>query len=677
MRASPARLILGWLSLILTVGLATNAFGQRQPSDLTELPLEALMNLEVTSVSKRPQRLADSATAIFVLTQDDIRRSGATSIPEALRLVPGLHVARVDSNVWVVNARGFSSRFSTKFLVLLDGRAVYTPEFAGVFWDVQDTVLEDIERIEVIRGPGAALWGANAVNGVINIVTKRARDTQGGLLALGAGTEERGFGTLRYGAKVGDAAFKAYVKYFNRDEAVLKGPGDRGAGDAWELLRGGFRLDLDLSERDTFTIQGDGYGGTVSETFATPILFAPFVRNDQVEQPLNGFNILGRWQRTFSEVSGLQLQTYYDRTRRDDLKVTVDLDTFDVDFQYRLPLGTRNDFVWGPGYRYYHFEGRPARVGFFSPSDRDLHLFSGFAQNDTTIIPKTLHLILGTKLEHNTFTGWEWQPTGRLLWTPNPDHTVWGAVSRAVRTPSLVERQGHFNLAVSPPVSPFVPLPTLAQIVGNSSFGSEKLLAYEIGYRTRLSPRLSFDVAAFYNIYDDLQFSEISGLPSLEFTPVPHLLLRNNIKNGLEGETYGIEVVSDIELQKWWRLRPAYSYLEVRTRRKPGIVSFADPHLDEGSSPQHQGYLKSSIDVWKNIELDLIPRYLSPLPKLKVDGYAELDARLAWWPIKSLELSLVGRNLVHSRHSEFNSPFGGPVPIKLKREVYGKLTLRF
>ncbi|HEV8639670.1 MAG TPA: TonB-dependent receptor [Methylomirabilota bacterium] len=665
------QLLLGGVALGLALGRVTDAFGQR-PAELTELPLEALMNLEVTSVSKHAQRLVDSAAAISVLTQDDIRRSGATTIPEALRLVPGLYVARVDSNVWVVNARGFAARFNNKFLVLLDGRSVYTPVFSGVFWDVQDTVLEDIERIEVIRGPGAALWGANAVNGVINIITKSARDTQGGLLSGGAGTEERGFGTVRYGGKAGGVALRAYAKYFNRDDQELKGPGHRDAGDGWEVFRGGVRADADLSERDTLTILADGYTGTVGEPLEVPSLLPPFATTEQLAKPIWGFNLLGRWQRAFSEASSILVQAYYDLSRREDPRATVNLDTVDVEVQYRRPLGTWNDFTAGVGYRYHHFESMPGRTVSFSPQTRDLNLFSAFAHNDTTIIEKTLHLILGTKLEHNTFTGLEWQPNGRLLWTPNPDNTIWGAVSRAVRTPSIVDRQAAaINLTVVPPNPPAVPVPVLVQGSGNPHVQSEKLLAYELGYRTRPLARLSVDIAAFYNVYEDI--IAFADPTSPQLAPVPHVLAQNALTNAFDAETYGTEVGSNLDLLKWWRLRASYTYLEVRLHRKPGVVGATPPGFD----PQHYGYLRSSMELGPNVEFDLIPRYVGPIPELKVDGYLELDARIAWRPTKALELSLVGRNLVHARHSEFNNAIAGPVPVELQREVYAKLTVKY
>jgi iron complex outermembrane receptor protein len=673
---------LGSAVLFLLAGSATSVQGQQPSTELVETPLEKLLDIEVTSVAKRPQRVADSAAAIFVLTQDDIRRSGATTIPEALRLVPGLHVARVDSNVWVVNARGFSSRFSTKFLVLIDGRAVYTPAFSGVFWDVQDTALEDIDRIEVIRGPGAALWGVNAVNGVINIVTKQARDTQGGLLSVGAGNEERGFGSLRYGFRAGDLTFRAYAKGFNRHDARLSGPFARDAGDDWQIGRAGFRLDADVGARDSLTIQGDGYGGSVGETIAIPSLVAPFSSIGHFDQSLNGLDFIGRWQRTFSETSNLQLETYYDRTRRDDLRARLRLDTIDVDFQHRFQwslarLG-QNDLVWGLGHRFHRFNSAPGAFIRFIPAGEDLRLSSAFLSNDTTIIDQKLKVILGSKFERTTFTGFEWEPNARVLWTPDSNTSVWGAVSRAVRIPDLIERSGRVDIAVFPPGGPggFVPFPTLLQYTSDSGFGSETLRAHEIGYRRRVSPQTSIDVTAFHNIYHGLAFSELLP-PSLTLEPIPHLTIPVRGNNALDGETSGVETVLDVEPVKWWRLRASYSFLTVDTRQRPGGPGFGDPTLDEGTSPQHQGYVRSSVDIAGKIDLDFTPRAISSLRTLGVGNYVELDARLGWRPARRVELALVGRNLIHSTHQEFISPNGGPVPAEIQREGYGKITLRF
>jgi len=667
-----------------TAVAVSEARGQEAPGGLVDAPLEQLLDIEVTSAAKRPQRVADSAAAIFVLTRDDIRRSGATTIPEALRLVPGLYVARADSNVWIVNARGFSSRFSAKLLVLLDGRAVYSPLFSGVFWDVQDTVLEDIDRIEVIRGPGAALWGVNAVNGVINIVTRRSQDTQGALALGGAGTEELGFGAVRYGFRLGDSTLRAYAQGFNRDQARLAALPERGAGDDWQIGRFGARLDADLATRDTLTIISDGYRGTVREMAPVPSLELPYFLVRGFEQPLNGVNVTARWQHSSSETSNFQLQAYYDRTARDDLREIFELNTFDIDFQHRFQwqfgrFGS-NDVVWGAGQRFHNVSSRPGgSLTLVLPSE-DMRQSSAFVSNDTTVVPTKLHAIVGSKFEQASISGFEVEPSVRLLFTPNPDTSIWAAVSRAVRIPSLIERYGLFDVGVSPPGSA-TPLPTLVQFSGNAGFGSEKLQAYEIGYRARVSQKVAGDVALFYNRYADLRDAAATSA-SLGVAPTPHLVLPIVLNNNLAGTTYGVETLIDVDLQKHWKLRGSYSFLRVDTRQErtggtiglsSSLQGLAPPDFDE---PRHQAYLRLAIDAGP-LEIDAVPRVTSALHRLSVPGYAELDARVAWRPSRRLELALMGRSLAHSTHQEFVNTNAGPVPVLIQREGTFKATVRF
>ncbi|MRR07522.1 MAG: TonB-dependent receptor, partial [Deltaproteobacteria bacterium] len=413
------------VSTLLSVNLHELVWGSDgQNLNLSELGLEDLMNIQVTSVSKKEQKLSDAAAAVFVVTREDIRRSGATSIPEVLRMVPGIQVARLDANKWAVSARGFNDRFADKLLVLMDGRTVFTPLFSGVYWDVQDTMLEDIDRIEVVRGPGAALWGANAFNGVINIITKHSQETQGGLLSAGGGTEERGFGGARFGGRVGDDTYyRLYAKYFSRDAGV-DASGDRGEDD-WSVLRGGFRVDSDLSANDSVTVQGDIYRGKEGETYTIPLLIPPFSRTFDWDTDIAGSNILSRWTRTLSDTADMTLQLYYDRTERDMAIIGEDRDTIDVDFQNRFKCGSRHEIVWGWGYRFSH-ESITNKVAItFAPNRRSDNLYSFFAQDDISLIEDRLRLVLGSRFEHNEFTGWEIQPNIRLIWTPDYRQTVW------------------------------------------------------------------------------------------------------------------------------------------------------------------------------------------------------------------------------------------------------------
>jgi iron complex outermembrane receptor protein len=667
------------LLCMITVSWADNPnANQGQQTDLTTLSLEQLMNIEVTSVAKKAQKVSDAAAAIFVITQEDIRRSGVTSIPDALRLAPGMQVARIDSNKWAISSRGFNGRFANKLLVLMDGRTVYTPAFSGVYWEVQDTLLDDVERIEIIRGPGATLWGANAVNGIINIITKKAWDTQGGLVTAGGGTEERGFGAMRYGARLGDDAFvRVYAKYFNRDGFV--DPTGTDTDDDWDVVRGGFRLDWQASEHDTLTLQGDLYNGNASQMLTLPALTAPFslTVNDDID--FLGVNLLSRWQHTFSSTSDMTVQLYYDRTDREEaLFVEESRDTIDLDFQHRFTMGARQEIIWGFGYRYTHDDVTNTFFASITPDSRGNHLFSAFVQDDIILIQDRLRLTLGSKFEHNDYTGFEVQPNARLLWTPHTRHTVWAAVSRAVRTPSRGENDVRFNRLVIPPGTPMLnpgPLPALVALIGDDDFKSEVVLAYELGYRLRPLDRLSVDIAVFFNDYDNLRTVE-PGAPFVETDPAPpHVVVPAIFDNKMHGESYGVELMVDWRPWDWWRMQVTYTYLQLdldvdRDSLDTGAVEV------EGHSPHHQFSFRSSLDLPWALEFDAWLRYVDDLPNLDVGSYVTLDLRLAWRPLKQLELSIVGQNLIASRHLEFVQE-SFPFPTEIERSVYGKITWRF
>jgi iron complex outermembrane recepter protein len=651
---------------------------QRHPPDLTELSLEELMNIEVTTVAKKEQRLAEAAAAIYVITQEDIHRSGATSIAEVLRLVPGLNVARIDANKWAITARGLNTRFSNKLLVLIDGRSVYNPLFSGVYWDVQDTLLPDIERIEVIRGPAGTLWGANAVNGVINIITKSAQDTQGGLVSAGGGNEERGFGDVRYGGKLGgNAYYRVYAKYFNRDNFATASGQD--AHDAWDVARGGFRIDWDVAYRDSLTLQGDYYRGDYGDRVTIPSLAPPFEQTIIGDFPIAGGNFLGRWKRVLSDTSDIALQFYYDRTEREDAVHREIRDTVDLEFQHRLALGRRQGVVWGLGYRFTVDDLRGSSFVSFAPASRRDHLFSAFVQDDLTVLERQLRLTLGSKLEYTSntgFTGFEIQPNARLLWTPHERHTVWAAASRAVRTPSRFEDDVRASLATFPGPSPSCPVP-LCEVVlfGNRDFQSETLLAYEVGYRVQPTPRLSLDVAAFYNVYDDLRTSE-PGVPFFVSTPSPaRLILPRRPENRMDGEIYGVELATSWNVTDRWKLSLGYSWLQVQLHRDR---SSADAVAEgaEGDSPQHQFHLRSYLDLPYKLKFDAALYYVDNLANQHVPSYIRVDARLGWHPTEALEVSMGLQNLFDDRHPEFG-PSLLVSPTKIERSVYGKVTWRF
>jgi iron complex outermembrane receptor protein len=664
-----------WILLLLF--MATLSWAKENPSDLTELPLEDLMNIEITSVSKKQQKLSDAAAAIFVITQEDIRRSGATSIPEALRMAPGVEVAHIDANKWAITVRGFNSRFANKLLILIDGRTVYSPLFSGVFWDVQDTLLEDIDRIEVIRGPGATLWGANAVNGVINIITKHAKDTQGGLVSAGTGAEEKGFGEIRYGGKFGnDTQYRFFGKYFNRDSAA--DTSEHKANDGWDMLRGGFRLDSKLSALDSITLQGDIYRGQSGETLAVASVRAPFIQTFDDDIHTQGGNILGRWIHTFSKSSEMVFQMYYDRTERQESINGEKRNTLDIDLQHRFALGERQEVVWGLGYRFTRDNIKNSFPVSFNPDQRTNHLFSGFVQDDIVLFKDRLRLTLGSKFEDNDFTGFEIQPNVRMLWTPGSRHSLWGAVSRAVHTPARADVDLRVNASVIPPLVPPNPgpLPAYVTLFGNPDLKSEELVAYELGYRFQATSRLSFDIASFYNVYDHLRSAE-PGTPSVEASPPPpHLLFPLMVSNQVKGKTYGVEVAADWRLLEWWRIQASYSYLQIRLNGSESLDPTAK--VDQGRSPHHQFHLRSSMDLRRDLECNLNFRFVDKLPDFNVKSYASLDARLAWRPHPNLELAIVGQNLLSNHHAEFKGEaIISSLPTEVERSVYGKITWRF
>jgi iron complex outermembrane receptor protein len=622
--------------------------------DLTELSMEQLLDTEVTSVAKLPHTLAHSPAAVFVVTQDDIRRVGATSIPEALRFVPGLHAARIDRNKWAISARGSNGQFSAnKMLVLIDGRTVYTPSFSGVWWDVQDTMMEDIERIEIIRGPGATLWGANAVNGVINVITKSARQTEGNLLSAAIGTEDHGMAAFRHGGKLGkDASYRVFGKYFDRDDYVDEN--GHGAGDTWRAGRGGFRVDGVADGNDTYTVQGDIYrddsGSAPSTLLDLPTLSLFQAHNDL---RAHGANVLGRWTHSLGGESTFSVQTYWDRAER-----IVPLNgfheivqTFDLEFQHSLPLGDAHKGLWGGGYRLVERDEENSLKVAFSPEDAADHWFNLFVQDEIAVIPDSLSLTLGSKFEHKTLVGFLLEPNARLMWTPDTRNSVWLSVARAMRTPSWSEQAGRFSgFALVPG-----PLPLVFGSRGNHSLKAEELVAYELGYRAQPRADLFFDLALFYNVYDRLTNLDPPGPADC----VPRVLSGNAFieclpvfDNGVKGESYGMELTADWRPTRDWRWRLGYTLMKFDVRATGDTQGVTTIPETEGSDPSHQFFARSSLDLSKSLRFDLMYRYVDALPAAGTDAYATLDARMAWDVHRDVELSLTGRNLLEDRHFE-------------------------
>jgi iron complex outermembrane receptor protein len=661
------------LFLLVAGGLVQTCLADGPQTDqkilepLTQLNLEQLGNVEVTTVSKEPEKVWQTPAAIYVLTQEDIRRSGATSIPEVLRLVPGVEVARIDSGHWAVGIRGFGSGFSKSVLVLIDGRSVYTPLFAGVYWDVQDTLLEDIERIEVIRGPGGTIWGANAVNGVINIITKNARDTHGTLASASGGVLDQGIGEIRQGGGNGKSFdYRVYGKAFTRgSESHAENP----HYDEWRQQRGGFRMDWDRNTSNTFTLQGDIYHGEDGEITSVGSFSPPSQITLAGTDNVAGGNLLGRWRHEFAGGSDVQLQTYYDRADRHALHYGETRDTFDADFLYHQKL-SRQDILWGLGIRISpsHFIETIPGLAFTANHTTD-SIYSGFVQDEIQIVERKLSLTIGTKLEHNDFNGFDAQPSVRALWTPGNGQTFWGAVTRAVRTPSRLDTD--LQLMEFLGLFPKTTLPVYLQVVGDPTFAPEQLVGYEAGYRRLVVPRLYVDFSAFDNQYNDLS-SYGKGVSSLQTTPLTYLLLSEPFANGISGATQGFEIAPDWKPAAWWQLKGSYSYLHLRTHDKPGYTDTGTVTLYNGSSPHHEVVVQSLLNLPKRFEADITYRYVSALPSQAVSAYSTGDVRVGWHAPRNFDLSLVGQNLFQPDHWEFGNTPGPPVGIS--RTVYAKIT---
>lgn len=658
--------------LVIRSAGATYASAESLP-DLSGLSIEDLMNIEIVSVSKKAQKFSDAAAAIFVITREDIRRSGVNSIPDALRMVPGIQVARIDANKWAIGSRGFGSRFTNKLLVLMDGRTIYTPLYSGVFWDTQDTVLEDIDRIEVIRGPGATMWGANAVNGVINIITKRAGETQGTLLTVGAGTEEAIFNSVRYGGKINENGhFRLYAKYLNRDDSIERHGTD--GSDEWDALRAGIRLDWN----DSFTILGDIFKGNAGGRIKAVSFTPPYsqIIEDDIENA--GGYVLMRWEKSMSDTSDFSIQFYYDRLEYNLSLLGTEVDTFDIDIQHRFSFGERQAIIWGLGYRLIQDDITNSDRLSLTPDEDEYDLVSAFIQDEISFLNKKLRVTIGSKFEHNDFTGFEIQPNVRILWAPIARYSVWASVSRAVRTPNRVEDGLKIDNTVIPPGSllPDFPGAGVIRILGDRDFDSEDLLAFEFGLRSWFKDNLSIDFAAYYNLYSNLR-DGTAAVPFVDMSVSPPvLILPHVIKNNMHGETFGMELAADYRPFEWWKLKAAYTYLQMNLHTD-GLFTLGEEQSQEGSSPHNQISLRSTMDLKENLELDLWGRYVDDLTGQNVDSYITMNARLAWRPSKKFEIAVVGQNLFDKSHPEFEPQFLQTIPTEVERGVYLKISLSF
>ena len=640
----------------LVLMLSFQAMAATDPPDfkrLIRLDLDALLNVEILSAAKKTEKLTDSAAAVFVITQEDLRRSGATSIPEALRMAPGVQVGRINSYAYSISVRGFSSAFSNKLLVLVDGRSVYTPEFSGVYWDMVDYPLADIERIEVIRGPGGTLWGSNAVNGVINIITKHTADTHGTLADALAGSYEKYSLTLRDGGNLDETSrthYRVYAKTLRCGDLPPQ-PEDLPIYDHWRSTRLGFRLDSQPDAENHVTMQGNFFDNLIGED--QPELWAARVDG-------RGADLLLRWTRRFSDDGEIQLQAYTDYMSRDDRSLLSFEDrSLDLDFQHLYRLNPQHELLWGLNYRKLSSDTIFTEFHEFRPKVLDAELATFFIQDDWQVVPEALELSLGTKLEQHYYTGLEFQPSVRLLWQPRPATTLWGAVSRAVRTPSRFEYSAFTERpAVGSEADLFAPHPVIVRRRGSSRLGAENLTAYELGLRQRFHAGLSVDGTVFLNQYHDLIIIEDTVLREGET-----YVLNEGFVNGMDAAAYGLEFAANWLPANWWRVQFAYSLLTLEAKLDAGVVTTTFPYekVIEGSAPHQQVSLRAAFDLEPKWKFDVWLRWMEDFSNHdsehgdpRVADYVELDLRLGWQPHRDLELSLGARNLLHKTHREYS-----------------------
>jgi iron complex outermembrane receptor protein len=629
------------LAALLFCAAAAQARSPDLPGDGDSdgLNLEDLANIKVTSVSKRPELLADAPASIFVIGGDEIRRAGATSLPEALRLAPNLQVARVDARNYAITARGFNNPFENKLLVLIDGRVVYSPLFSGVYWDAQDVVLDDVDRIEVISGPGATMWGANAVNGVINVITRRADQTQGELAAVSVSKDARS-GAVRHGSLAGGGSYRIYAKHADNDD--LSRADGKAVLTGWRRNQAGFRSDWGDALQQA-TIQGDVYRGALHQAGTAEI-------------GIGGANLLGRFTRQTAGGSDISVQGYWDYTERNQPNAFIEqLNTLDLQLQQATKLGAANTLLLGGGYRLASDHVVNDRAFAFLPGSRNLSWANVFVQDEMSL-GESLRLTGGLKLERNSYTGIEILPTLRAAWKPASDQLVWAAVSRSVRAPSRIDRD--FYSPTNPPLVNGVPRYTFG---GGPDFDSEVARVAELGYRAQPTPALSYSATAFYSQYDRLRTGQVGSNGSVTF------------QNGGEGHTRGIEAWGNWQALRAWRLSVGGVVQRIQTSLKPGVVDALSSTGLAASDPSNHWMLRSSYDIGEDQQLDLTLRHSGKLKSPAVPAYTTLDLRYGWQVRPGIELALVGQNLMDRAHPEYGS---APGRTEVPRTLTATLTWR-
>jgi iron complex outermembrane recepter protein len=671
----------------LSLQPAASALAQtesKNKSDFTTYSLEELMNMDLTTAAKKPQPAYESASAVFVITQEDIRRSGAVNLPEVLRMAPGIEVLRAGPGTFAVSCRGFLGKYANKLLVMIDGRSIYSPTYSGVFWSYNDIPLENIERIEVIRGPGATLWGANAVNGVINIITKKAQDMQGGL-GVATVSNQEGYDTLRYGVKLQEKMYlAAYGKYMHFGNAINEKIDDR------RQKNFGARLDWEMTDRDKLFVSTQYFEGDEGGRLSRPVLIPPLVKAEvENSAETSGGHFLSRWDHTFSPTSAMSLQMYYNqnfnrgerstgyRPAQDSNALNNDVardSTSDIDFQHTFALGSRNSIVWGFDTRYSKIHKQDRDIFFTLKHDTARQkLYSFFMQDEMVLMPELLHLILGSKFEYTSYTQLEIQPSIRLLYTPSQTQTIWAAVSRAARTPSFLENEGRLPVGFIKrgslfPLSP----PGKVEMQGNSDFTSENLIAYEVGHRMQLTPSLSFDTALYYNVYSDLGSFEPSSLQGRQGYFVVPLCSDNKMK----GRTYGGEVVANWQVLPQWRLQSTYSYLRMNLKPRTDSQDTNSEYAEE-LSPENTFTLRSLYSITPSLECDISLYFIDRLERLNNPSHTDLTIRLGWKPLKKFMIEGIGSNLIDNKYKAFRDDIYARGDNRVRRVFYGRITVEF
>lgn len=630
------------------------AASDNEPS-LFDLPLEQAMQLKVISASRTTdQSLMEAPAALTVITQEDMRRTGFTSLPEQLRMAPGLHVAQIDGNKWAIASRVSNERYCRTLLVQQDGRTLYSPIFSGVYWEGQEPMLEDLDRIEVVRGPGGSLWGANAVNGIINIISKSADETQGWLMTGTTGNVDNGLGAVRYGGQAGENTFyRVYAKHDERE-----GTNTYGAPytDDTGFSQGGFRLDWKDRKDQSLILQGDLYHGRFSDSYRGADLHSGTNPVSFIDREGDGWNLLGRWNKGVSAAADIQVVAYYDYSQQhifDPVHIFSATKTFDLDCQQTVRHGQGHEIVWGLSARSMQSTIRNNNKIAYHPHSRSLQTYSGFAQETFSLVPDRLKLILGTKLEHNEFTGFELQPNARLAWTISPRQTAWAAVSRAVRVPSLINEDADFIITV-------LARNMAVRLQGNHDMDAERVVAYEAGYRAMPFESLFFDLAVFFNRYNDLktELPTASRQPTLKYG------------NEQEGYTQGFEAALDFRPTDTWRIAASYTWQSM--------------HLHDGdtsrakSTPAHQFQIRSYYDITSWLELNSALYFYDRVQQYAIKSFFRFDTGVTLKPLKNIDISLWGQNLLDPSHKEYapdiyTAAGGGEV----KRSFYCKITWKY